>query len=910
MAHGGHDTSFDALAANGYDEKNAFTDSPAIVDGAIGAVNLGGEAFFGAMKDTIRIGSRVQPTDPFWVSVRENMRRHAQDTGVTLVDINLPLETVTGEAQLSLLDDLLAQELDALISPRLPEALAQRLAGMGLPLIYTDETEYTCDGVVSPRGLGDAAAAAACFLLQQIHACGTIVMIGGEERHLPSTQRRVQGFLDAVAACPQVRCIQIPTLWRYEEAYEIILEDAEQWRRYIGRGPLAAVFGLSDSLALAGRDAFRLLGLADDSTQIVGINGDPLAIAAIIAGTMHATVETSAWDLACNVLDYGRQAACGEELPAHFPFGQRLVTIANAAQVAAEKLISIADVPSRLVDVNVRQEQQRLVQMQTGLELNRRVGSILDGPQLLHESAEIIRSRYEFDEVHVYWWRESDRCLTLDEGIGAQASSPAFRVPAGEDACAPTLCIPLAASGALGNALVRNQAVYIPDTLTSQRFAPDRTCPNCRSRVILPIRVGGKTLGVLDLHNHKRRPRAQITLDALQTLADQLGIAVRNAQLYAEALAAKADAERANLLKSRLLANVSHDLRTPLNIILGYSQAALSEPNPYGAPLSGELVQDLHHIQRSGQHLGRLIDDLLNLAQAEAGALEVYPQQIDAAAFLADVFAAVAGSNKDAAVQWRLQLPAGLPSLWADPVRLRQVLLNLLSNAARFTPHGHITLGASEAAGELHIWVEDTGDGLAAPEQERVFASFVSTEEFVAGLRARHGAGLGLHVAQHLVALHGGQLSVQSQAHGTIFHVRLPLRPAAPKAGAPVVVEWPQCSEDVLQLSLQRAGELSRSLAAYVAEHYTASLSRDEISNALRVSPNYLSRIFRRDTGLTPWQYLNQYRIVQAQKLLVSTTLSVTEVAERVGFNDPAYFVRVFHKETGKAPLQYRKSAK
>ena len=103
---------------------------------------------------------------------------------------------------------------------------------------------------------------------------------------------------------------------------------------------------------------------------------------------------------------------------------------------------------------------------------------------------------------------------------------------------------------------------------------------------------------------------------------------------------------------------------------------------------------------------------------------------------------------------------------------------------------------------------------------------------------------------------------------------------------------------------------LSRSLAAYVGEHYAASISREEISAALKVSPNYLSRVFWRDTGMTPWQYLNHYRVVQAQKLLLSSELSVTEVAQHVGFNDPAYFVRVFHKETGKAPLQYRKSAK
>ena len=662
-------------------------------------------------------------------------------------------------------------------------------------------------------------------------------MIGGEDRLLATVQCRISGFLQTVSVCPGIRCIHVPTMWRYEEAYDAIIEDSTHWRRQIGGEPLAGIFGISDSLALAGRDAFRLLGLADDSTQIVGINGDPLAVAAIIEGTMHATVETSAWDLARKLLDYACQAAQGRPLPAHFPFVQRLVTAANAAQVAAEKLVSIADVPSRLVDVNLRREQQRIVQMQTSLELNRRVGSILDGQQLLRELADIIRDRYDFDHVQLFWWRETDGCLVLDRPVTGPAG-----VADGE-----RCCLPLEASGALGQALMRNQAIYIPDTLASQRFAPDPAWPDCRSRVILPIRVGGKTLGVLDLHSRKRSPRSQIVLDALQTLADQLGIALRNAQLYAQALEAKAEAERASLLKSRLLANVSHELRTPLNIILGYSQAALDDPNPYGVPLPAELVHDIHHIQRSGQHLGRLIDDLLNLAQVESGALEVYPEQVDCRVLLTEVFHAMAGSSVQPSVEWRLQLPDTLPPLCADPVRLRQVVLNLLSNAARFTAEGHITLGATEGDDELHIWVEDTGAGIGLYNSQWSSAAAITAEAIVDGVRAQHGAGLGLQVAQHLVALHNGTLSIHSRpGHGTLFLVCLPLHAAVEpvRPNAAPETAGPESSELVLQTCLQRATNLSRSLAAYVGEHYAASISREEISAALKVSPNYLSRVF------------------------------------------------------------------
>ena len=749
------------------------------------------------------------------------MRQRVQELGVFLVNVNLPLESVTGEAQLSLLDDLLAQELDALITPRVPEALAHRLVAAGLPLIFTDEMDYTSPGMTSPRGLGDAAVTAAQFLVDKINHQGTIAMIGGEDRFLATVQRRINGFLQPVSACPGIRCIHVPTMWRYEEAYAAILEDAAEWRRQIGGGPLAGIFGISDSLALAGRDAFRLLGLADDSTQIVGINGDPLAVAAIIEGTMHATVETSAWDLARKLLDFACQAAQGQPLPAHFPHMQRLVTAANAAQVAAEKLVSIADVPSRLVDVNLRREQQRIVQMQTSLELNRRVGSILDGQHLLRELADIIRNRYDFDHVQLFWWREKDACLVLDRPVTDPMTGPVT----GSERC----CFPLEVSGALGQALMRNQAIYIPDTLASQRFVPDPAWPDCRSRVLLPIRVGDKSLGVLDLHSRKRSPRSQIVLDALQTLADQLGIALRNAQLYTQALEAKAEAERASMLKSRLLANVSHELRTPLNIILGYSQAALEDPNPYGVPLPAELVHDIHHIQRSGQHLGRLIDDLLNLAQVESGALEVYPEQVDCRVLLTEAFHAMAGSSVQPDVEWRLQLPDALPPLCADPVRLRQVVLNLLSNAARFTVEGHITLGAIQINDELQIWVEDTGAGIDLSSAHWTPAAALAAAAFVDGVRAQHGAGFGLQVAQHLVALHSGTLSIHSRSgHGTLFLVRLPLHAAVEPVEPSALVESAgmESSEQVLESCLQCATNLSRALAAYVAEHYAAPMTR------------------------------------------------------------------------------------
>ncbi len=181
----------------------------------------------------------------------------------------------------------------------------------------------------------------------------------------------------------------------------------------------------------------------------------------------------------------------------------------------------------------------------------------------------------------------------------------------------------------------------------------------------------------------------------LQSLADQLGVAMQNARLYGEAVQARTSAEKADRLKTRLLANVSHELRTPLNVILGYIQAALELPNPYKVNIPPELLKDLQHIGRNADHLLHVINDLLDLSRAEIDELDLQPEIIEPHAFLADVFDGIAESvDVPDAVTWHLQLPDRLPSIQADPVRLRQILLNLLSNAAKFTKQGQIILGA------------------------------------------------------------------------------------------------------------------------------------------------------------------------------------------------------------------------
>lgn len=335
--------------------------------------------------------------------------------------------------------------------------------------------------------------------------------------------------------------------------------------------------------------------------------------------------------------------------------------------------------------------------METSAEINRRVGRILNRRQLSREIAELIRDNYGYARVQLYLWLEEDETFILE----TDDSELQARV-----------AIPLDQSGILGEALRLNEPIFIPDTRYSRRFSPDPQLPEVLSRVVLPIRRGETIVGILDMHSQHYGLHRSHELIGLQSLADQLGIAMHNADLYEEALRARAVAEKADQLKTRLLANVSHELRTPLNVILGYSQKALSGHKDSESVLSDELRKDINHIYQSGEHLTRLINDLLDLSRAEIDQLDLFPETIPTRLFLEEVFNSVANTSSLGGIKWVLSAPDRLPAIQADPVRLRQILLNLLSNAEKFTSSGQILLGASVDPPHLHFWVQDSGMGI------------------------------------------------------------------------------------------------------------------------------------------------------------------------------------------------------
>ncbi|MGQ9682599.1 MAG: ATP-binding protein [Anaerolineae bacterium] len=268
-----------------------------------------------------------------------------------------------------------------------------------------------------------------------------------------------------------------------------------------------------------------------------------------------------------------------------------------------------------------------------------------------------------------------------------------------------------------------------------------------------------------------------------QTLKDLADANLQLTRLHRLADGLRQAAEEARHAKEQFVANVSHELRTPLNMIVGFAEMILQAPETYGS-LPQALLADLTIILRNSQHLSSLIDDVLDLSQIESGRMALTRERVPLAEVIAAAAAAVRPLYDSKGLYLRTEVPADLPPVFCDRTRIREVVLNLLSNAGRFTFTGGVTVRAYSAGAEVHISVTDTGPGIASEDQARLFKPF---EQLDGSLRRRHGgSGLGLAISQSFVELHGGRLWVEStKGVGTTFHFRLPVDPPpAPASGA------------------------------------------------------------------------------------------------------------------------------
>lgn len=264
-------------------------------------------------------------------------------------------------------------------------------------------------------------------------------------------------------------------------------------------------------------------------------------------------------------------------------------------------------------------------------------------------------------------------------------------------------------------------------------------------------------------------------LDLYGTIVQQISAALNAARLYRAATEGRRLSEEANQLKSRFLSMVSHELQTPLNLIVGMSDLLLRESAEGTQHLPLQVRHDLKRIYDNARHLSRLIGDVLDLTSSDAGQLRLVCDVVD----LGQVMRAVADIGQQMAADkhliWHDAIPAEGPWVWGDRTRLQQIALNLVVNAIKFTNRGSVSLTVTTEADAVTVTVRDTGIGLSLEEQARIFGEFQRTERSIE--RGYSGIGLGLAICKRLVALHGGTIGVHSsgvEGEGSAFFFRLP----------------------------------------------------------------------------------------------------------------------------------------
>ncbi len=263
--------------------------------------------------------------------------------------------------------------------------------------------------------------------------------------------------------------------------------------------------------------------------------------------------------------------------------------------------------------------------------------------------------------------------------------------------------------------------------------------------------------------------------DLYGSIVQQLGGALNTARLYRQATEGRRLAEEANLMKSRFLSTISHELRTPLNLIVGLSGMVLHDSDENDSALPESIREDVDRIHAYSQHLGGLIGDVIDLATSDAGQLRLNNKYVDLGQALRMIAESGSQMSADKGLSWEENMPETGPWVWGDQTRLRQVVLNLINNAIKFTTSGSVSLRLEDNTDFVTVTVRDTGLGISPDEQQAIFDEFRQSERSIE--RGYGGLGIGLAISKRLVEMHGGTMAVHSTGEegvGSTFSFTLP----------------------------------------------------------------------------------------------------------------------------------------
>jgi signal transduction histidine kinase len=557
-------------------------------------------------------------------------------------------------------------------------------------------------------------------------------------------------------------------------------------------------------------------------------------------------------------------------------FTERDHDLLNA--VAHQAAIAFQNV--RLLD----ELRRRADQLQTAAKIARDSTATLALDTLLERAVHLIRDNFNYYHVAIYLLDEDRERAVVQAATGE----------AGEVMKNQGYYLAVGSKSVIGYVTQSGESVVINDVFLDPIHRPNPLLPQTRAETGIPLKIGPQVIGVLDIQASEVNAFTPDDVSVLQILADQIAVAVENARSYELSLRAVEEMRQADQLKSQFLANMSHELRTPLNSIIGFSRVILKGID---GPINELQQQDLTAIYDSGQHLLNLINDILDLSKIEAGKMELnFEENVNLADLINSVLPTVAGLIKDKPITLQHNIAPELPTVRADPLKIRQVLLNLLSNAAKFTEKGSIHISAEVRPGmhdqpEVVISVTDTGPGIAPEDRKKLFQPFSQVD--ASPTRKTGGSGLGLSICRHLVEMHGGRIGVESEVgKGSTFYFTLPVPNAK---GAHEKIEMAQPSEPLV-LTIDDEKPILQLYERYLHNHGYRAYSLTDPTKAVELARHLRPFAITLDVmmpGYDGWQVLRDLKSHAETRHIPIILCTILEDREAVsGFDIAAYLTK------------------
>ena len=323
--------------------------------------------------------------------------------------------------------------------------------------------------------------------------------------------------------------------------------------------------------------------------------------------------------------------------------------------------------------------------------------------------------------------------------------------------------------------MLEGKVIHVADVLNDPEYTWTKAQELGGFRTILgvPMLREGNAIGVLALTRSEVRPFADKQIALMETFADQAAIAIENVRLFDEIQDKNRQLQQASENKSQFVSSMSHELRTPLNAIIGLTEMMVTNAARFGTE---KAMEPLQRVNRAGTHLLGLINQVLDLSKIEAGKLELNPQTVQLAPLIEEVIGTARQLAEHNNNRLTVEAQENLGTLTVDSMRLRQILLNLLSNACKFTKQGEVKLRARQVRNGrdwIEMAVADSGIGMTPEQQARLFEEFSQADRTTA--QRFGGTGLGLAITRKLARMMGGDVTVTSEpGKGSVFTVRLP----------------------------------------------------------------------------------------------------------------------------------------